>query len=73
MIIRTLCFLFAAVTGGHALHTVMSNVNDWGNGRFEGHVTFPIHGEDVGGWECIITFSEPVTGLSVFQNNASNA
>nr|XP_022336153.1 uncharacterized protein LOC111132618 [Crassostrea virginica] len=64
MIIRTLCFLFASVTGGHALHTVMSNVNDWGNGRFEGHVTFPIHGEDVGGWECIITFSEPVTGLS---------
>lgn len=64
MIIGTLCFLFAAVTGGHALHTVMSNVNDWGNGRFEGHVTFPIHGEDVGGWECIITFSEPVTGLS---------
>lgn len=65
MIRRTTCLLIATLQCCHALHTVMSNVNDWGNGRFEGHVTFPVHGEDIGGWECIITFSEPVTGLSV--------
>nr|XP_011421782.2 endoglucanase E-4 [Crassostrea gigas] len=58
------CLLIATLQCCDALHTVMSNVNDWGNGRFEGHVTFPVHGEDIGGWECIITFSEPVTGLS---------
>lgn len=60
------CLLIATLQCCDALHTVMSNVNDWGNGRFEGHVTFPVHGEDIGGWECIITFSEPVTGLSVY-------
>ncbi|XP_062574049.1 endoglucanase E-4-like [Saccostrea cucullata] len=64
MIGGTLYLLVLIWTCSHALHTDMSRVNDWGNGRFEGHFTFPIHGEDIGGWECIITFSEPVTGIS---------
>ncbi|XP_048731235.2 endoglucanase E-4-like [Ostrea edulis] len=64
MFVRIVCLLVVTFTRGHALHTDMSRVNDWGNGRFEGHITFPIHGEAVGGWECIVTFSEPVTGLS---------
>ncbi|XP_061196850.1 uncharacterized protein LOC133205125 [Saccostrea echinata] len=60
----TLYLLVLIWTCSNALHTDMSRVNDWGNGRCEGHFTFPIHGEDIGRWECIITFSEPVTGIS---------
>lgn len=44
---------------------VMFNVNDWGNGRFEGYVMFFVYGEDIGGWECIIMFLEFVIGFLV--------
>ena len=43
----------------------MSNINDWGGGRFEGHFQFPVQGEDLQGWEAVLTCSAPVNGLTV--------
>ena len=49
---------------GTGMTVQMSNINDWG-GRFEGHFQFPVQGEDLQGWEAVLTFSAPVTGLTV--------
>lgn len=42
----------------------MTQIRDQGNGQFEGHLTFALT-EEVVGWEVVVTFSAPVTGLSV--------
>ncbi|XP_063408599.1 endoglucanase G-like [Mytilus trossulus] len=41
----------------------MTQIRDQGNGKFEGHLTFALT-EEVVGWEVVVTFSAPVTGLS---------
>ncbi|KAK3104432.1 hypothetical protein FSP39_001893 [Pinctada imbricata] len=65
---RTMLYLVTIVCFLHFCHgddTVvqMSNVQNWGWGRFQGVFSFPIKGEEVQGWEVILNFSSPVTGL----------
>ena len=47
-----------------ALTVPMSNINNWGGGKFEATFNFPIS-EYTDGWEAVLAFSQPVTGLTV--------
>jgi len=42
----------------------MTQIRDLHNGLFEGHLKFALT-EEVIGWEVIVTFSVPVTGITV--------
>ena len=42
----------------------MTQISDQHNGLFEGHLKFALT-EEVIGWEVIVTFSVPVTGITV--------
>ncbi|XP_033764174.1 endoglucanase G-like [Pecten maximus] len=50
------------VAGNESLEVPMTGVNDWG-GRFEGKFVFTVP-EEVAGWEAILHFDEPVTGMT---------
>ncbi|KAK3104722.1 hypothetical protein FSP39_008611 [Pinctada imbricata] len=70
LLIPRMMFVIVTITAiiagchGDGIVVQMSNINDWGGGRFEGHFVFPLQNEDLEGWEVILTFDAAVTGIS---------
>ena len=56
--------LFPALVIAKDITVHMTQIRDLHNSLFEGHLKFTLT-EEVIGWEVIVTFSVPVTGITV--------